>query len=105
MPRGILATVTARPASGRDPRAVLAEAYADEAFVHVLAEGQWPHTASTLGSNACHLQATVDADSGRVLVVSALDNLGKGAAGQAVQLANLVLGLPETAGLSASGVR
>jgi N-acetyl-gamma-glutamyl-phosphate reductase len=105
MPRGILATVTARPSSARDPRAVLAEAYADEPFVHVLPEGQWPHTAATLGSNACHLQATVDADSGRVLVVSALDNLGKGAAGQAVQLANLVLGLPETAGLSTSGVR
>jgi N-acetyl-gamma-glutamyl-phosphate reductase len=105
MPRGILATVTARPASGRDPRAVLADAYADEPFVHVLPEGQWPHTAATLGSNACHLQATVDTDSGRVLVVSALDNLGKGAAGQAVQLANLLLGLPETAGLSTSGVK
>jgi N-acetyl-gamma-glutamyl-phosphate reductase len=105
MPRGILATVTARPTSGRDPRTVLAEAYADEPFVHVLPEGQWPHTAATLGSNSCHLQATVDADSGRVLVVSALDNLGKGAAAQALQNANLVLGLPETAGLSVSGVR
>jgi N-acetyl-gamma-glutamyl-phosphate reductase len=105
MPRGILATVTARPVSDRDPRAVLAEAYADEPFVHVLPDGRWPHTAATLGSNACHLQATVDADSGRVLVVSALDNLGKGAAGQALQLANLVLGLPETAGLSAAGVK
>ena len=54
-----------------------------------------------LGSNSAHLQATVDADSGRVIVCSAIDNLGKGAAGQAVQCANLVLGLPETAGLSA----
>ena len=103
MPRGILATVTAK-ARAVDPRAVLETAYADEPFVHVLPVGRWPHTAATLGSNACHLQATVDIDSGRVIVVSALDNLGKGAAGQAVQCANLMLGLPEGAGLSASGV-
>jgi N-acetyl-gamma-glutamyl-phosphate reductase len=104
MPRGILATVTAVPAGDADPRRVLAEAYADEPFVHVLPEGAWPHTAATAGSNSCHLQATVDADSGRIIVVSALDNLGKGAAGQAVQCANLMSGLPETAGLSAFGV-
>lgn len=104
MPRGILATVTARPLDGRDPRAVLAAAYDQEPFVHVLPKGRWPHTAATAGSNACQLQATVDTDSGRVVVVSALDNLGKGAAGQAVQNANLMLGLAETAGLSASGV-
>ena len=104
MPRGILATVTARPLTGGDPRQVLLEAYADEPFVHVLPEGRWPHTAATLGSNSCHLQATVDQDSGRLVVVSALDNLGKGAAAQAVQCANLVLGLPELAGLSVSGV-
>lgn len=104
MPRGILATVTSRPLSDRDPRTVLAEAYADEPFVHVLGEGRWPHTAATFGSNACHLQATVDADSGRLIVVSALDNLGKGAAAQAVQNANLMLGLPEQTGLTASGV-
>jgi len=105
MPRGILATVTARPSSDRDPREVLAAAYADEPFVHVLPEGRWPHTAATFGSNSCHLQATVDSDSGRVIVVSALDNLGKGAAAQAVQNANLVLGIPETTGLSVSGVK
>ena len=104
MPRGILATVTALPTGGGDPRATLAAAYADEPFVHVLPEGAWPHTAATAGSNSCHLQATVDADSGRIVVVSALDNLGKGAAGQAVQCANLMSGLPETTGLSAYGV-
>jgi N-acetyl-gamma-glutamyl-phosphate reductase len=103
MPRGILATVTARPATG-DARAALREAYADEPFVRVLPEGAWPHTGATAGSNACHLQVTTDVDSGRIVVVSALDNLGKGAAGQAVQCANLMLGLPETAGLSAYGV-
>jgi N-acetyl-gamma-glutamyl-phosphate reductase len=104
MPRGILATVTARPLGDADPRAVLRAAYADEPFVHVLPEGAWPHTAATAGSNSCHLQATLDIDSGRIVVVSALDNLGKGAAGQAVQCANLMLGLPETAGLSVFGV-
>lgn len=103
MPRGILAIVTARPLTGGDPREVLLQAYADEPFVHVLSEGRWPHTAATLGSNSCHLQATVDLDSGRVIVVSALDNLGKGAAAQALQNANLLLGLPETSGLSING--
>ena len=104
MPRGILATVTAVPTGDADPRAVLAAAYADAPFVHVLPEGAWPHTAATAGSNSCHLQATVDVDSGRVIVVSAIDNLGKGAAGQAVQNANLMVGLPETTGLSVFGV-
>ncbi|MEU8069678.1 MULTISPECIES: N-acetyl-gamma-glutamyl-phosphate reductase [unclassified Micromonospora] len=104
MPRGILATVTAVPTGDADPRAVLAAAYADAPFVHLLPEGSWPHTAATAGSNSCHLQATVDVDSGRVIVVSAIDNLGKGAAGQAVQNANLMVGLPETTGLSVFGV-
>jgi N-acetyl-gamma-glutamyl-phosphate reductase len=108
MPRGILATVTARPAHAgvtpSDVREVLAQAYADEPFVRVLPEGAWPHTGATLGSNAAHLQGTVDVDSGRIIVVSAIDNLGKGAAGQAVQCANLMLGLPETAGLTSNGV-
>jgi N-acetyl-gamma-glutamyl-phosphate reductase len=104
MPRGILATVTALPASTADPRQVLAEAYADAPFVHVLPEGAWPHTAATLGSNSCHLQATLDVDSGRVIVTSAIDNLGKGAAAQGVQCANLMLGLPETMGLPVHGV-
>ncbi len=104
MPRGILAAVTVRALTDRNPREVLAEAYADEPFVQVLPDGRWPHTAATLGSNSCHLQATVDQDSGRIVVVSALDNLGKGAAGQAVQNANLMLGLPELAGLSVSGI-
>jgi N-acetyl-gamma-glutamyl-phosphate reductase len=102
MPRGILATVTVKGTA--DPRAALEAAYADDPYVHVLPEGRWPHTGATAGSNSCHLQVTIDADSGRIIVVSALDNLGKGAAGQAVQCANLMLGLPETAGLSVFGV-
>jgi N-acetyl-gamma-glutamyl-phosphate reductase len=107
MPRGILATVTARPRPGVDAaqvRTALQDSYASEPFVHVLADGLWPHTAATSGSNSCQVQSTVDVDSGRVVVVSAIDNLGKGAAGQAVQNANLVLGLPEAAGLTANGV-
>jgi N-acetyl-gamma-glutamyl-phosphate reductase len=107
MPRGILASVSARPAKGvtaADVRSVLAAQYADEPFVHLLAEGVWPHTAAVSGSNSCHLQAAVDIDSGRIVVVSAIDNLGKGAAGQAVQNANLVLGLDETAGLAVHGI-
>ncbi|HZN74083.1 MAG TPA: N-acetyl-gamma-glutamyl-phosphate reductase [Micromonosporaceae bacterium] len=104
MPRGILATVTARRVGAESPADVLARAYADEPFVHVLPEGSWPHTAATLGANTCHLQSTVDADSGRIIVTSAIDNLGKGAAGQAIQCANLMLGLPETLGLPVNGV-
>ncbi len=107
MPRGILATVTARPTgpvTSADVRACLSSAYDGETFVHVLPEGQWPRTSSTYGSNATHLQATLDVDSGRIVVVSALDNLGKGAAGQAIQCANLMLGLPESVGLTAVGI-
>lgn len=107
MPRGILAAVTARPSrtvTAADVRAVLAAAYDGEPFVHVLPEGQQPHTAATAGSNSAHLQASIDVDSGRIIVTSAIDNLGKGAAGQALQNANLMLGLPETAGLPIDGI-
>jgi N-acetyl-gamma-glutamyl-phosphate reductase len=105
LPRGILATCTGRTtATEAELRDCLATAYASEPFVHVLPAGRWPRTASTAGSNACQLQVAVDQDSGRAVIVSALDNLGKGAAGQALQCANLSLGLDETAGLSASGV-
>ena len=107
MPRGILASVALRPASGAGLPAVrgaLEQAYADEPFVHLLPDGQQPHTAATSGSNAAHLQVVEDVDSGRMIVTCAIDNLGKGAAGQALQDANLMLGLPETAGLTADGV-
>jgi N-acetyl-gamma-glutamyl-phosphate reductase len=107
MPRGILATVSApaRPgATETAVRASLVDAYADEPFVRVLPAGQWPQTSSVGGSNAVHLQCAVDEHAGRVVVVAAIDNLGKGAAGQALQNANLILGLDETAGLSANGV-
>jgi N-acetyl-gamma-glutamyl-phosphate reductase len=108
MSRGILATCTARLRDPATPAAVLrdalATAYAGEPFVHLLPENRWPATAATLGSNAVHLQAAADGHAGRAVVVAAEDNLGKGAAGQAIQAANLMLGLPETAGLTAQGV-
>jgi N-acetyl-gamma-glutamyl-phosphate reductase len=105
MPRGILATVTVKPLGDAGAaRAALENTYADEPFVHVLPEGRWPHTGATLGANTCLIQSTVDVDSGRIIVTSATDNLVKGAAGQALQCANLMLGLPETAGLPVNGV-
>ncbi|MEO6885461.1 MAG: N-acetyl-gamma-glutamyl-phosphate reductase [Jatrophihabitantaceae bacterium] len=107
MPRGILSTVTMRAArsmSADEVREVLVAAYVDEPFVHVLPADQQPHTAATSGSNAAHLQCAVDANSGRIIVTCALDNLGKGASAQAVQNANLMLGLAETAGLTADGI-
>jgi N-acetyl-gamma-glutamyl-phosphate reductase len=110
MPRGILAACTARLAPGSRGtatalvREALAEAYAGEPFICLLPEGRWPTTAAVAGSNGVHLQAVADTRTGRVTVVAAIDNLGKGAAGQAIQNANLMLGLPETAGLTACGV-
>jgi N-acetyl-gamma-glutamyl-phosphate reductase len=108
MPRGILATCTARLGpEGADTaalRAVLAAAYADEPFVHLLPDGSWPGTAAVAGSNGALLQAAADPHAGRATIVVAIDNLGKGAAGQAVQNANLLLGLPETGGLTSIGV-
>lgn len=107
MPRGILATSTARLAPGAELAAVRAaweQAYADEPFVHVLPEGVWPRTADVVGSNHVLLQVAVDEHAGRVVVVSAVDNLTKGTAGAAVQCANLALGLDETTGLPVAGV-
>ncbi len=105
MPRGILATCTARSgASAGELRAALREAYDGGPFVHVLPAGRWPATGATHRSNAAHLQAAADPHAGRAVVVCALDNLVKGAAGQAIQIANHMLGLPETAGLTAYGV-
>lgn len=107
MPRGILATTSVPTAAGTSTEAVrncLADAYAAEPFVHVLEPHVWPRTADVVGSNSVHLQVAVDGAAARVVVVSAIDNLVKGAAGQAIQNANIVLGLDEGAGLAAEGV-
>jgi len=107
MSRGILATCYARPVPGglattAEALAVLAQAYAGEPFV-VVAERS-PSTQATRGSNAVHLSARVDPRTGWLIVLSALDNLVKGAAGQAIQCANVALGLDETAGLPLVGI-
>jgi N-acetyl-gamma-glutamyl-phosphate reductase len=105
MPRGLLATCFAALAPGVDSdRVARAQAsfYASEPFVR--ATPSPPETKFTLGSNACHVWATADVRTGRAIAVAAIDNLGKGAAGQAIQNANLMLGLPETLGLTAEGV-
>jgi N-acetyl-gamma-glutamyl-phosphate reductase len=112
MPRGILATATARLAPGvadgadvnRRLRDAFAAAYEGGPFVHLLPEGQWPVTGAVAGSNGAHVQVAADLHAGRAIVVATTDNLGKGAAGQAVQIANLMLGLPEAAGLTTHGV-
>jgi N-acetyl-gamma-glutamyl-phosphate reductase len=107
MSRGILATCSAPLQPGVDAdaaRAAYAKAYADEPFVHLLPEGQWPTTAAVLGANTVALQVAVDPDAGRLVVVAAVDNLTKGTGGAAVQCANLALGIPETTGLPMVGV-
>ncbi|WP_449283595.1 N-acetyl-gamma-glutamyl-phosphate reductase [Leucobacter sp.] len=107
MSRGILATSTARIAPGTtaaEVRAAWERAYAEEPFVQLLPEGQFPRTADTLGANTCLMGLAVDEAAGRVVVLAALDNLAKGTAGAAIQSANIALGLPETTGLSVNGV-
>jgi N-acetyl-gamma-glutamyl-phosphate reductase len=105
MTRGILATCYARPTGScttDDVLRILGDAYADAPFV-VVSEMS-PSTKATFGSNAAHLTARVDERTGWVLLLCALDNLGKGASGQAVQCVNLIKGWSETMGLSTVGV-
>ena len=107
MSRGILATCTARTAPGvteATVRDALHAAYDAEPFVVVLPSGRMPSTAATAGSNSVHLQVAADPHSGRTTVIAAEDNLVKGAAGQALQNANRILGLPEPLGLPRNGV-
>lgn len=102
MTRGILASCYGETNGPCDPLEVLRQAYSDEPFIHVT--DQPPATKWVTGSNAVQLSARYDQRTGRVLVLSAIDNLGKGAAGQMIQCANLMLGLDETAGLTKIGV-
>lgn len=107
MSRGILATASARlsgAVSVQQARDAYAAAYDDEPFVHLLPEGQWPQTQAVLGSNAVHVQVTIDEAAGRLVAVGAVDNLAKGTAGAAVQCMNLALGLDETLGLTTIGL-
>jgi N-acetyl-gamma-glutamyl-phosphate reductase len=105
MPRGILATCSApTTVTAEEAYATYEKAFADEPFVHLLPAGVWPQTKSVVGSNAIHVQVTVDADAGRLVAVAAVDNLAKGTGGAAVQCMNLALGLDETAGLTTVGI-
>jgi N-acetyl-gamma-glutamyl-phosphate reductase len=99
--RGILATIYVR-GEGEAIHRALAEAYADEPFLVVLPYGEAPATRHVRGSNFVHLGVVPDRRPGRVMVFAALDNLAKGSSGQAIQNANLMLGLPETMGLMAA---
>ncbi|MEV4558013.1 N-acetyl-gamma-glutamyl-phosphate reductase [Kitasatospora sp. NPDC049285] len=107
MPRGILATCSAKAKPGTTQeslRAAYESAYGDEPFVRLLPAGQWPHTSSVYGSNAALVQVVLDEHAGRVIAISAIDNLVKGTAGGAVQSMNIALGLPEELGLPLNGV-
>jgi N-acetyl-gamma-glutamyl-phosphate reductase len=102
MTRGILATCYGEVRGPCDPLAALRQAYEGEPFIHVT--DQAPATKWVTGSNGVQLTARHDERTGRVVALSAIDNLGKGAAGQMIQCANLMLGLDETAGLTTIGV-
>jgi N-acetyl-gamma-glutamyl-phosphate reductase len=108
MPRGILATITA-PLNGSLNTAkaheIYSEAFAQEKFVEVLPSGILPQTSAVTGTNAVHIQVAVDEHAEKLIISVSIDNLGKGAAGQALQNANIMCGHDETLGLSTLGVR
>jgi N-acetyl-gamma-glutamyl-phosphate reductase len=107
MNRGILATIyveTRRKRTAQDLHAILDKAYAREPFVHVLPLGQVPQTRHVRGSNYVQIGVVQDRIEGRAIICSVLDNLTKGASGQAVQNMNLMLGFPETTALTARAV-
>ena len=107
MPRGILATITAKLTSAmttEQAHQLYSKHYANEFFVDLLPAGQMPKTSAVTGSNKLQIQVAVDQHSNRLVVSVAIDNLGKGAAGQAIQNANLICGLSEISGLALDGI-
>lgn len=107
MPRGILATITAKLTTALTTQQaydLYAKHYADEFFVDLLPLGQMPKTSAVTGSNKVQIQVAVDQHCNRLVVSVAVDNLGKGAAGQAIQNANLICGLSEISGLALDGI-
>ena len=107
MDRGILSTIYATPKKATTTEKLVKlyrEFYAGEPFVRVLTPGNLPSTSFVRGSNFCDIAPLVDSRTGRIIIISAIDNLVKGAAGQAVQNMNLVCGLPETMGLEGLGL-
>jgi len=108
MPRGILATVTAKltqQSSAEQIREIYQSFYSESKFVRLLPVGSMPMTSAVLGTNNAQIQIAVDEHVNRLVISSAIDNLGKGAAGQAIQNANLMCDLAEDAGLEILGVR
>ena len=107
MARGLLATVTATLQPDVDAAQVRVAAeklYAEQPFVALVRDGTWPSTTYLRGGNGAHLGVAVDPRTNRVTASCAIDNLGKGAAGQAIQNANLMAGLPQETGLTAAGL-
>ena len=107
MSRGILTTICATVSGGateKDLRQELASFYQDSFFVKVLPQGSFPNVLNVRGSNICHIGLKTDPRTGRAIIVSAIDNLCKGASGQAVQNMNLMAGLDETTGLRLPGL-
>ena len=107
MPRGILSTITGKliqPLTTQQAHDVFSSHYAEEFFVDVLPPGQMPKTSAVTGSNKVQLQVAVDENTNRLIVSVAIDNLGKGAAGQAIQNANLICGIAEISGLALDGI-
>jgi N-acetyl-gamma-glutamyl-phosphate reductase len=107
MPRGILSTITAKlnqSLTTQQAHDLYVKAYSSELFVDVLPLGQMPMTSALTGSNKVQIQVAVDDHTNRLVISVAIDNLGKGAAGQAIQNANLICGLAEDAGLSMDGL-
>ena len=107
MPRGILATITAKmtkPLSSQEAHDLFSKHFANEYFVDVLPLGQMPKTGSVTGSNKVQIQVAVDEHTNRLVISVALDNLGKGAASQAIQNANIITGFHEGSGLSTDGL-
>lgn len=105
MPRGILATITSKSSYSEGAlRALYQDVYSNEKFVTLLEPGHLPETSSLIGSNSVHIQVAVDAHTSRAVISVAIDNLGKGAAGQALQNANIMCGIEEDAGLDVMGI-
>ena len=108
MPRGILATVTAKLTGSNtteEVHGIYQKFFANSSFVKVLPIGSMPQTAATLGTNKALIQVAVDSHTNRLVVSIAIDNLGKGAAGQAIQNANLMSGFAQDLGLNQTGVK
>jgi len=108
MPRGILATITSKlkgSPTSEEVHKVYSKYFADSPFVSIMPIGSMPQTAATLGTNKVLMQVAVDSHTNRLVVSVALDNLGKGAAGQAIQNANLMSGFPQDLGLDQLGVK